>query len=28
LLGSAGIGMLYLRLAHPAVQSPLLIHRP
>jgi class II lanthipeptide synthase len=28
LLGLAGIGMFYLRLAHPAVQSPLLIHRP
>lgn len=28
LLGSAGIGMLYLRLADPAVQSPLLIHQP
>jgi lantibiotic biosynthesis protein len=28
LLGSAGIGMLYLRLVHPTVQSPLLIHRP
>ncbi len=28
LLGFAGIGMFYLRLAYPAVQSPLLIHRP
>ena len=28
LLGFAGIGMFYLRLADPAVQSPLLIHRP
>jgi lantibiotic modifying enzyme len=28
LLGFAGIGMLYLRLADPTVQSPLLIHRP
>ena len=28
LLGLAGIGMLYLRLADPTIQSPLLIHHP
>jgi lantibiotic modifying enzyme len=28
LLGFAGIGMLYLRLADPGIQSPLLVHRP
>jgi len=28
LLGLAGIGMIYLRLADPAIQSPLLIHQP
>jgi lantibiotic modifying enzyme len=28
LLGTSGVGMLYLRLSDPQLQSPLLIHRP